>query len=278
MGLVSKHEERDLELPNNRRILLEAIESDLVNDDNVLALFYGGSIGNENTDVFSDIDLRVVVKPDYIKEYIANKNERAKNWGDVLYFEDLYPSSIYTVAHFNCFVKVDIFYYTPENIQPSTWLKNIKIIKDTNRMMAETLTRSMTLTYKPSVEEFEIWRTKFFAYLHEAYRRAIRKEYYYALNCIDKLRLSMSTAWYMISGNQPNTFGDWAKYEGSRSELEVWQKSLLESWECGRDAVEILDVMKSIVPEFKKVHRSLCDTLGVQEDSQWVDNIVNMVI
>jgi len=106
----------------------------------------------------------------------------------------------------------------------------------------------------------------------------MRREYYYALNCIDKLRLSMSNAWYMISGNQPNTLGDWAKYEGSRSELEVWQKSLLESWECGRDVVEILNVMKSIVPEFKKVHRSLCDTLGVQEDSQWMDNIINMVL
>jgi len=278
VGLVSKHKGRDIELPHSRKNLLDAIQLDLLADDQVLAFFYGGSIGNGNTDVFSDIDLRVVVKPNCIKEYISNKNERAKNWGDVLYFEDLYPSSIYTVAHYNCFVKVDIFYYTPENIQPSTWLKYIKIIKDTNEMMAETLTRSMTLTYKPSVEEFEIWRTKFFAYLHEAYRRTMRREYYYALNCIDKLRLSMTTAWYMISGNQPNTFGDWAKYEGSRSQLEIWQKSLLQSWECGRDAVEIFGVMKSIVPEFKKVHRTLCHTLGVQEDSQWIDDIANLVL
>nr|WP_306798815.1 aminoglycoside 6-adenylyltransferase [Oceanobacillus saliphilus] len=265
-------------MPNNRKKLLDSIQRDLLADDQVLAFFYGGSIGNGNTDVFSDIDLRVVVEPDKIKEYISNKNERAKNWGEVLYFEDLHPSSIYTVAHYNCFVKVDIFYYTPANIQPSTWLKKIKIIKDTDGMMADTLIRSMAISYKPSVEEFEIWRTKFFAYLHEAYRRMMRKEYYYALNCIDKLRLSMSTAWYMNSGVQPNTFGDWAKYEGDRSELEDWQKSLLESWECGRDAVEILNVMKGIVSEFKKVHHSLSDTLGVQDDYEWVDKVLNMVL
>ncbi|GGA90798.1 hypothetical protein GCM10008025_36640 [Ornithinibacillus halotolerans] len=264
-------------MPQSRQKLLDAIQRDLLGDDKVLAFFYGGSIGNENTDVFSDIDLRIVVKQEYIKDFITNKNKRAKSWGDVLYFEDLYPSSIYTVAHYSCFVKVDIFYYTLENIKPSTWLQNIKIVKDTNGRLADTLAQSMALTYKPTVEEFEIWRTKFFAYLHEAYRRAMRGEYYYALNCIDKLRLSMCTAWYMISGKQPNTFGDWAKYEGSRSELENWQLSLLDSWECNRDPVEMLKVMKSIVPEFKKAHHILCEKLEVHEDSEWINTIVNMV-
>lgn len=82
----------------------------------------------------------------------------------------------------------------------------------------------------------------------------------------------------MDAGIQPNTFGDWAKYEGKRSELEDWQKSLLEAWECGRDTEEIINVMKSIVLEFKKVHRSLCDELDIKEDSEWVNKIVNMVL
>jgi len=168
MGFVSKHKERDFELSNKRRKLLDTIQNDLIDDDNVLSFFYGGSIGNETTDFFSDIDLRVVVKPDKINEYISNKNNRAENWGDVLYFEDMNPSSIFTIAHYDCFIKVDIFYYTPENIQPSVWLKNIKILKDTNEMMTDISKQSMVLTYKPSLDEFEVWRTKFFAYLHEA--------------------------------------------------------------------------------------------------------------
>src|SRR5699024_1049303 len=116
------------------------------------------------------------------------------------------------------------------------------------------------------------------AYLHEAYRRALREEYYYALDCLDKLRLSMVTAWYMDGEVQPNTFGDWAKYEGSRSKLDDEQKLLLESWNCRRDTNEIINVMKDIVHEFKQVHHSLCKKLNSQEDLKRVNRIVNMVL
>lgn len=277
-GIVSRHRARDLKLPNKRKKLLDAIENDLSSDDNVLAFFYGGSVGNKNTDVYSDIDLRIVIKPNKIKEYVLNKKNRAKNWGNVLYYENLDPYSIYTIAHYDCFVKVDIFYFSPDDIQPSTWLKNIKIIKDNEGLMTDILKQSMVLSYKPSVDEFDNWRAKFFAYLHEAYRRAMRQEYYYALDCIDKLRLSIVTAWYMHLGIQPNTFGDWAKYEDDRSELREWQKSLLKSWECGRNTEEIINVMKSIVLEFKNLHSSLCELLEIEEDLKWVNKIVSMVL
>lgn len=278
MGFVSKFEQRDLRLPDHRSKLLTSIESDLLNDDNVLAVFYGGSIGSENTDLYSDIDLRIVVKPEKIKEYISNKNTRPNNWGNVLFIEDANPFSIYTVIHYDCFVKVDTFYYKPNDIHPSIWLKNIKVIKDTNELMSGVLDKSMNLRYKPSLEEFELWRMKFFAYLHEIYRRVMREEYYYALDCIDNLRLSMSMAWYMDKGLQPNAFGDWAKYEAERSGLEDWQQSMLKSWECGRNTMEITGVMKSIVMEFKDVHRSLCNKLEVEENPVWVNKIIGLVV
>ena len=275
---VSRHEGRDVNLPIHRERLMKAIESDLLNDDDVLAAFYGGSIGNENTDLYSDIDLRVVVKTTKINEYVSNKLTRPRKWGTVLYFEDTYPTSIYTVVHFDCFVKVDTFYYDQEDIVPSVWLKNIKIIKDTKAMLANILEKSKLLSYGPTIAEIELWRTKFFAHLHEAYRRTMREEYYYALRSIDNLRLSMITAWYMEVGVQPNTFGDWSKYEGDRSELVDWQQSLLKSWACGRNPIEIMAVMKSIATEFKKVHKSLCSRLEVEEDSEWVNKIIGLVI
>ena len=275
---VSRHEERDLDLPRHRELLMRAIESDLQADDNVLAAFYGGSIGNENADLYSDIDLRIVVKTEKIKEYVSNKLTRPRRWGNVLYFEDTYSSSIYTVVHFDSFVKVDTFYYKREDIVPSVWLKNIKIIKDTSAMLAKFLDRSMLLSYEPTFKEIELWRTKFFAHLHEAYRRTMREEYYYALRSIDNLRLSMVTAWYMGVGVHPNTFGDWAKYEGERSELVDWQQMLLKSWACGRDPIEIMDVMKGIADEFIKVHKSLCDRVEVDNDPEWVNEIIGMVI
>jgi hypothetical protein len=277
VGFVTKHQERDYKNPTNREALMKAIENDLLNDANVLAVFYGGSIGSEKTDLYSDIDLRIVVKEEVFEEYRKNKKQRAKKWGNVLFYED-FPGAAYSIAHFDCFIKVDSFYYKPKDIQPSVWLKNIKIVLDTDGLLAKVLKKSMNLSYNPSIDEVELWRTKFFAYFHEAYRRVMRGEYYYALYCIDRLRLSIVTAWYMDAGIQPNTFGDWAKVEGERSQLKDWQLSSLASWDCGRNPYEIMNVMKSMVPEFKRVHKSLCEKLGMDENPKWVDEILNMVI
>jgi hypothetical protein len=277
VGLETKYRERDLDIPKHRQVLMEAIELDLINDNNVLAVFYGGSIGNQNTDLYSDIDLRIVVKDEVFEEYRINKKLRAKNWGSVLFFED-FPWATHSIAHYNTFIKVDSFYYKMKDIRPSIWLQNIKIVHDTSGLIKDVLTKSMALYYSPTVQEVEIWRTKFFAYVHEAYRRVMRKEIYYALYCLDNLRLSMVTGWYMNAGIQPNTFGDWAKLEGSRSKLLEWQLNLLEEWHNSREPGEILKVIKCIIPEFLIVHKSLCAKLEMDENPKWVEEILNMVL
>lgn len=63
MTFISKHEERDSELPKERKKLLNNIQNDLFEDDNVLAFFYGGSLGNENTDFFQTLILEWLSNP-----------------------------------------------------------------------------------------------------------------------------------------------------------------------------------------------------------------------
>ena len=276
MGLETNRRDRDLAIPKYREDLLNAIEKDLLGDENIVGVFYGGSLGHKNTDLYSDIDLRIVVKDDVFEEYRLNKKQRAKNWGRVLFFED-FPLSTYSVAHYNTFLKVDTFYYKVKDIQPSLWLQNIKIVRDTDSLLKNVLEKSVTLTYLPSVKDVEIWRTKFFAYVHALYRRVMRKEIHYALHCLDNLRLSMATGWYMDAGLQPNTFGDWAKLEGNRSKLTEGQLNLLEQWYSSRDTQEILEVVKNIIPEFLRVHKSLCYKLEIDENLETMEEILNMV-
>jgi hypothetical protein len=123
--LETKHNERDLAIPKHREDLLDAIEKDLLNDVNVLAVFYGGSLGNKNTDLYSDIDLRIIVKDELFEEYRLNKKQRAKNWGKVLFFED-FPWSTYSIAHYDTFIKVDTYYYNVKDVQPSS--KTLKLL------------------------------------------------------------------------------------------------------------------------------------------------------
>ncbi|TDB49556.1 aminoglycoside 6-adenylyltransferase [Bacillus sp. CBEL-1] len=275
MGLETNRRDRDLAIPKHREYLLNAIEKDVLSDENIVGVFYGGSVGNKNTDLYSDVDLRIVVKDEVFEEYRLNKKQRAQNWGKVLFFED-FPWSTYSIAHYDTFIKVDTFYYKVKDVHPSVWLQNIKIVRDTNSLLKNVLEKSAILSYSPSVEEVEIWRTKFFAYVHEIYRRVMRKEIYYALHCLDNLRLSMVTGWYMDAGFQPNTFGDWAKLEGSRSKLMGWQLSLLEQWYSSRDPDEIFNVVKSLIPEFSRVHKNLCEKLEIEENATLVDEILNI--
>ncbi|MBN8202996.1 aminoglycoside 6-adenylyltransferase [Bacillus sp. NTK034] len=276
MGLYAKYKGRDSELPRHRERIMHSIEKDLIHDQNVLSVFYGGSIGENSADLFSDIDLRIVVHDKVFEEYRLNKKVRAKKWGNVLFFEDN-PRSSYTVAHYTNFIKVDAFYYRSQQLQPSVWLQNIKIVHDTDRLMLTLSEKSKVLTYQPTLEEVESWRNKFFAYIHEIYRRVSRGEIYYALHCLDNLRLSMITAWHMEAGLQPNTFGDWAKLQGPRSKLETWQLKLLEEWFSSAEHSEIMKVMTSIFPEFKRVHACLCHKVGLEENEDWVDKVLEMV-
>lgn len=126
MNFETNHRSRDLEIPQHRQSLITAIESDLVKDSNVLAVYYGGSVGSRSTDLYSDIDLRIVVKDEVFEEYRLNKKKRAKNWGEVLFFEDL-PRATHSVAHYKGFIKVDSFYYKMKNIRHLYGFKILKL-------------------------------------------------------------------------------------------------------------------------------------------------------
>ncbi|RBP03346.1 nucleotidyltransferase domain-containing protein [Rossellomorea aquimaris] len=277
MGFESKHRNRDRHLDSKRLKLKESIQQDLEGDENVLAFFYGGSMGRGNHDHYSDLDLRIVVKDHVFEEYRKRKKARAGNWGDVLYYED-FPWAAHTVAHYTNFVKVDAFYYKREDLMPSLYLKDADIVYDPHRYVQDTVCASQALNYHVTLEEFELWRSKFFAHTHEVYRRINRGELYYALHSLDMMRWSVAAGWDMESGRAPNAPGDWSKYEGERSPFTQEQKKLLESWGCSRNPDEIYFVMKAIVPKFKLVHRSLCGKLGVEENGAWVDEILGMVL
>ncbi|OZM57993.1 hypothetical protein CIB95_04215 [Lottiidibacillus patelloidae] len=277
MGLENKHKERDINLPRYRQSLINAIEKDLLNDENIIAIYYGGSIGNGDTDLYSDIDLRIVVIKENFEEYRLNKKNRAKRWGNVLYYEDYHWAS-HSVAHFEGFIKVDSFYYTMNDLQPSIWLQNIKIVHDPKGIMKSILDKSKRLSYQPTIEEFESWQSKFFAHAHEVYRGVMRGELFYALNYLDALRLAIVKGWYMELGIQPNNPGYWAKIEGVRSPLEDWQLSLLEDWYSEKKPSAILDVIKKMLPEFRKTNKRLCKKLKAEENTELIDKIFNLIL
>ncbi len=273
----STHLQRDAEIPKHRQYIKEAIEEDLAGDPFILAVFYSGSIGNDNSDNYSDIDLRIVIAEEAFEQYREEKRLRAARWGDLLFFEET-PYSNYSTAHYDDFVKVDMFYYRLKDVLPSFWLRSIEVFYDSTGILEDVVARSHQLTFEPSVEDIELWRTKFLASLHELYRRIMRSELYYALGCLDTMRFLITVGWYMEAGIEPNALGDWAKIEGNRSPLESWQLEELAKWDSDRQPENVMAVVPEVVNAFKKVHQALCRQVGIDVNSAWLEKVIRKVL
>ncbi|WP_166243169.1 nucleotidyltransferase domain-containing protein [Paenibacillus turpanensis] len=211
MKYYSKHTKRDENLPNVRKALLETIVHSLKLRPEVIGIFVGGSIALGNEDNFSDIDLRVVVQEQALSRYIESKQELAKEWGNVLFFEDYYPKAPFTIAHYDTFIKVDVFFYNTQTLHPSIWLKGIKILFDPEEIISHLLKKSEALHYTVNQSNVLRWRGKVFAYIHEVYRRVMRGEYYYALTNLNNIRQFIVQGWDMEIDRQPNEGWDWSR-------------------------------------------------------------------
>ena len=277
MGFVSKHLERDESLPKHRDVILKNALKDLKTDSNVLAIYLGGSLAKGYIDNYSDVDLHTIVTSEKKSDFIKDKKNRAKNWGAVLFYEDFNPSSPVVVTHYDCFVKVDSWYHSPNEILPSIWLKGLKVLYDPTNIISNVIKESSNLVYKPSSEEVEFWRGKLLAFIHETYRAVMRDEIYYALSNFDRIRWLMVSGWYMeMEEHLDSSYGIWSKLEGKRSKLNQWQLSLLQSWDCSRNSNEIMNKMVSILPEFLRLNKYLSKKVEIEANEDHIKKVIEM--
>lgn len=279
MGFSSRHYERDLSLPRHRDILLKNALNDLTSDPNVLAIYQSGSLSKGNFDHYSDVDLHIVVTPDKKADFIKEKRNRATKWGNVLFYEGLSDSPV-IVTHYDCFVKVDSWYKTPEEVVPSIWLGESEVHYDPHNLISLAIKESSNQVYQPSSDDVEFWRGKVIAYIHETYRAVMRDERYYAVANVDKVRWLIVSGWYMeMNQHLDSPYGIWTKIEGKgkRTKLSRWQLSLLESWDCSRNSNEIMKTMISMIPEFIRLNKHLSKKVQIEENEEHFRKIIEMV-
>lgn len=202
-------------MKSERTRIKEAIVIKLQKDRDIIGIYLGGSLAKGTEDEFSDIDLRIVVeegvsKQDKLSELLDDRN-------DVLFIESWFPS--FAVIHFDCFVKLDLFVYYQSQLNADIWLKEIKILKDTEGFLEKLKSNSEKLAYLPTQEEFEAIVYKYLAHLHELYRRYQRKEYHYVQQSFLSMQHCLVSLFHINGGIPANNPGDWSKYEGGRSVL-----------------------------------------------------------
>lgn len=113
--------------------------------------------------------------------------------------EDVNPRFSVTAAHYDCFVKSDSWYHSPEEIIPSIRFKGLEILYGPDNILSNVAKKSSKQVYKPSSEEVNFWKEKFLAFTHETCRAIMRDEIYYALSNLEKIRLP-DRSW-LVYGN-----------------------------------------------------------------------------
>ncbi len=215
----------------------------------VIGIFLGGSLATKNSDAYSDIDFRILIdettdKKGVLQQFIAQLP-------GILFIET--QTDYYAVIHFDSFIKVDVFVYHPIDLQPSPWLANIAIYHDTNQFLATIQKHSGELTYQPTQEEFDFYLTKYYAYLHEYYRRWQRQETHYLLSCELTLKHCLVSLWYMEKGVVPNSLGDWSKYEGPRTKLSSEEMTNLQQLSLVEESEFLLTIINQVATTAKKL-------------------------
>ncbi len=181
-------------------------------------------MAGKNADEFSDIDYRVVLKEEESKSEFLNHllNEFHPK---IAFIETL--TSFCIVVHFSNFVKLDLFVYYPSDLVASVWFKNILILQDNKKILQFLKNESSKMDYFIKEQELETYLIKYTSYLHELYRRSKRKEYNYCEHCTLMMKHILVSLWLIEIGHIPNDLGDWSKYEGSRSSLNLRQQEFI---------------------------------------------------
>lgn len=275
----SRFEQRDAQLTEERDALFKRAVDDLASDEDVIAIYLDGSLSRNIADRYSDIDLHTIVVPNKLTHFIKKKTERAEKWGNVLFHENANPFSPVAVSHYDSFVKIDSWYHTIDEVKPSIWLRNMKILYDPNEVLEQIAEVSSKIVYEPSPDDVKFWRGKVLAFYHETYRAVMRKEYYYALSNLDKVRWLMALGWYMeMDEHLDSSYAVWSKIEGERSKLSPMQLALLESWDSTRQPEMIMEVLRGIVPVFVELNETLSRKVEIDSQKETVIHCIGMVI
>ncbi len=246
---------------------IDVINNHCLSNERIKGLFYGGSIGREDSDKYSDIDARIVVGQDcnldLIKEDIINL------FDNILFIEE--NNNTFMVLHLEDLMKIDVFFYPIRSIIPSPWLKQIKIIKDFDTSLQTIKKLSNDINVSPSQQQLQYITHKYIACLIETYKRRNRNEKFYLDYMINLMTNILCYLWYIEKGYQPNDVGDWSKYQGDRSKLDKIQLEKLGNIEREKSNSKIISMINQ---EVLIVIEKISDKYNLNNNFKKLINIV----
>jgi predicted nucleotidyltransferase len=196
---------REQRLIEARDQLLAFAQQVFASNQDVVGVFLSGSLAAGSSDAYSDIDLRVVVRPEREAWFIEHRCEIPRHWPDFL-FNEWRPGTRHCVSHFRFFVKIDIFYFSENSLLPSPWYTlPTRILFDPHGLIERLLQASGDFRFEITDEDLDYSISKGLAAAHEVYRRTHRQELIFAQTLLDELRFHIIQADDWLHDRTPRT-------------------------------------------------------------------------
>ena len=264
-------EQRSIEA---RDRLLATAQQEFVSSADVVGLFLRGSLAAGSYDAYSDIDLGVVVKPEKYRWFIEHRRDLPRRWPGFL-FNEWRPGARHCVSHFRSFVKIDIFYFSENDLPPSPWYTlPLRILFDPRGVIERLVSASANLTFEVTDEDLDFSISKGLAAAHEAFRRTQRQEVLFAQILLDELRFHMIQAddWLFQRTPRTQVFSKF-DHRGSREVIHCLHASFCN---CNPEALHrsLMGLCRLYRQQVEELHKKFKLSRSLQSDLEALDLIL----
>jgi predicted nucleotidyltransferase len=251
--------------PEHRRILTAAIDH-FRTDLRVLGLLLGGSFAAGTPDVYSDIDLYIIVRDDLFDQVLGEKTGAAAAGGRVLTAfvpDHLGPGGdeMY-IAVYDGPVKLDLNYERRSSVKPAWKLSARAVLMDRDGSLAETVAASRGLTAPPpSVDALEALHDKFWTWCWYVFGKIARGEVWEARGGLEDIRRLALLPLLLWDANKPAE-----GYRRLESRLKRDVRDRLTATVAGLDAAPLYRALQAAMDVFEELHARLYPRYGLPCD------------
>lgn len=151
-----------------QELALEKICSSLKRDNLVKALFLKGSMGRDEHDEYSDIDLYCFVEKEDEEVFLNKRLEHIKAYREIIFYDDIYIIAPQIIVVFDNLLHLDLFTVTEENFTEKDYFK---VLHDPNNLLEQF---KETQSLEVSESEFSDSATDIAWFLFQ-YKKAIER-------------------------------------------------------------------------------------------------------
>ncbi len=269
------------ELNTARQQLYSTIVDYFVNRKGVEALYVQGSVAENSADEWSDIDFRVVIKPEFYQQYLSERFSAPKQWGEWVYNEWTARCWV-CVSHFKPFNKIDLLYFKPNELKPSPWFAlPTQVVYDPRGLVQQIILDSHNLEQSLlSIEEIDRLISKGLAYAEEAYRRVMRGELSYAQSLLNSFRLVLiQLDDYLHQDTLSSGISSPSHFEQRVSQMLI---EAIQLSYATLDKPSILQALEILLNAYQTQVIGIYEELPLKRDRQkdldWIDNMIKLCV